>query len=84
MKPEEIKTYDEHLKKVADLKLPEPLPTFFTVAEDAKRAAETNYVLTTGDGRDRARTSRSPRGFPFQQAKDSIFETDGGRGWSIG
>ncbi|MBL9140185.1 MAG: DUF1553 domain-containing protein [Verrucomicrobiales bacterium] len=65
MKPEEIKIYDAHLKKVADLKPPEPLPTFFTVVEDAKRAAETNYVLTTGDPARPRKNHPVTSGFPF-------------------
>lgn len=65
MKPEEVKTYEGYLKQINDLKAPEPLPRFWTVVEDAKRAAETNYVLVTGDPkRPKMQQPVSP-GFPF-------------------
>src|SRR5207244_3472500 len=49
MPPAEVKQYDEYLKQINALKAPEPLPVFWTVEEDAKRAGEKSYVLTTGD-----------------------------------
>ncbi len=65
MKPEEVAQYDVYLKQIADLKAPEPLPVFWTVADDSKRAAATNYVLVTGDPK-RPKTSQPvPPGFPF-------------------
>ena len=68
MKPEEVARYDAYLKEIQALKPPDPLPEFWTVVEDAKRAASTNYVLTTGDP-NRPKTSQpvSP-GFPFAPA----------------
>jgi len=69
MSPEEVKQYEEYLKQIKELKAPEPLPVFWTVEEDAKRASETNYVLTTGDPtRPRLSQPVGP-GFPFAQKK---------------
>lgn len=65
MTPEEIRRYDEYLRQIKALKPPPGLPVFWTVVEDAKRAAETNYVLTTGDpARPRKNLPVKP-GFPF-------------------
>ena len=49
MPPELIPRYDAYLKELADLKAPEPLVVFWTVEDEAKRAAQKSYVLTTGD-----------------------------------
>lgn len=69
MSADEVKQYEEFLKQIEELKVAEPLPVFWTVEEDAKRAAETNYVLTTGDPT-RARLSQPVQpGFPFAQKK---------------
>ena len=65
MKPEEIRRYDEYLRQLAALKRPEEAPVFWTVAEDAKRAAETRYVLLTGDPARPKKNQPVPPGFPF-------------------
>ncbi len=65
MSAEEISRYDAYLKQINDLKAPEPLPVFFTVAEDLKRASETNYVLTTGDPARPRKSQPVGPGFPF-------------------
>ena len=65
MKPEEIPVYDAFLKQIVELKPPEPLPEFWTVAEDAKRASQTNYVLTTGDPARPKLSQPVGPGFPF-------------------
>lgn len=49
MPPEQIPKYEAYLKELASLKAPEPLVVFWTVEDDAKRATEKAYVLTTGD-----------------------------------
>lgn len=69
MTAEEIKTYDTHLKAIDDLKPPEPLPVFWTVAEDPKRAAQTNYVLNTGDPKRPMLERPVGSGFPFAPAR---------------
>src|SRR5947207_13425528 len=69
MPAEEVKQYEVYLKELNELKAPEPLPVFWTVEEDAKRASETNYVLTTGDPT-RPRLSQPVQpGVPFAQRK---------------
>jgi hypothetical protein len=74
MPAEEVKQYEDYLKQIAELKPPEPLPVFWTVEEDAKRASETNYVLTTGDPT-RPRLSQPVQpGFPFAKTKPEFRE----------
>ena len=69
MSAEEVRQYEDYLKQINELKAPEPLPVFWTVEEDPKRASETNYVLTTGDPT-RPRLSQPVEpGFPFAQTK---------------
>ena len=41
MPAEEVKQYEEYLKQINELKPPQPLPAFWTVEEDARRAGET-------------------------------------------
>jgi hypothetical protein len=74
MNAEEIKRYDEFLKQIAALKPPEPLPEFWTVAEDPKRASETSYVLTTGDPARPRKSQPVPPGFPFAPEKTEFRE----------
>ncbi|MCI0534501.1 MAG: DUF1549 and DUF1553 domain-containing protein [Verrucomicrobiales bacterium] len=74
MKPEEVKQYDEYLKQIDGLKPPEALPVFWTVAEDAKRASETNYVLVTGDPARPKKSQPVPPGFPFAPEKIGFRE----------
>src|SRR6185369_7562252 len=69
MSAEEVKQYEAYLKEINELKAPEPLPAFWTVEEDGKRAAETNYVLTTGDPTRPALSQPVQPGFPFAQKK---------------
>ena len=69
MPAEEVKQYEDYLKQIDELKPPEPLPVFWTVEEDAKRAAETNYVLTTGDPTRPKLSQPVPPGFPFAPTK---------------
>ena len=69
MPPDEVKQYDEYLKQINALKAPEPLPVFWTVDEDAKRASETNYVLTTGDPTRPKISQPVQPGFPFAPEK---------------
>ncbi len=77
MTSEEVKRYDEFLKQIAAVKPPEPLPVFWTVAEDAKRASETNYVLITGDPARPKKSQPVKPGFPF--APDKIEFREGRR-----
>lgn len=49
MPQDQIPRYEAYLKELADLKAPEPLVVFWTVEDDARRATEKSYVLTTGD-----------------------------------
>ena len=74
MNPEEIKRYDEYLQRINALKPPDPLPVFWTVAEDAKRASETNYVLITGDPARPKKSQPVQPGFPFAPAKVEFRE----------
>src|SRR5947207_8559169 len=69
MPAEAVKQYEEYLKQIDELKPPEPLPVFWTVEEDAKRAAETNYVLTTGDPTRPKLSQPVQPGFPFAPTK---------------
>ncbi|MCW5558351.1 MAG: DUF1553 domain-containing protein [Verrucomicrobiae bacterium] len=74
MPADQIPRYDEFLKALRELKAPEPLPQFWTVAEDALRASRTNYVLKTGEP-DRPILSRPVRpGFPFAQEEPEFRE----------
>lgn len=77
MTPGEIKRYDEFLKQLAALKQPESLPVFWSVAEDAKRASETNYVLITGDPARPKKSQPVTPGFPF--APDKVEFREGRR-----
>ncbi len=74
MPPEEIKQYETYLKQINELKAPQPLPAFWTVEEDAKRAAETNYVLTTGDPTRPALSQPVQPGYPFAHEKPEFRE----------
>ena len=74
MPPDEVKQYEEQLKQLNALKPPEPLPEFWTVEEDAKRAAETNYVLITGDPARPKLSQPVPPGFPFAQKPPEFRE----------
>ncbi len=65
MTPDVIKEYDEYLNQLAALKAPEPLPVFWTVEDDAKRAAEKRYVLTTGDPARPKLSQEVEPGFPL-------------------
>jgi hypothetical protein len=69
MPPEEAKQYDDYLKRISALKAPQPLPVFWTVEEDAKRAAEKCYVLTTGDPTRPKLNEEVQPGFPFAPEK---------------
>lgn len=69
MSAEDVKKYEGYLKQIADLKPPEPLPVFWTVEDDAKRLAETNYVLTTGDPTRPKLSQPVGPGFPFAREK---------------
>jgi hypothetical protein len=74
MPAEEIKQYDEYLKQIKELKAPQPLPAFWTVEEDARRAAETNYVLTTGDPTRPIQSKPVQPGYPFAQKTPQLRE----------
>ncbi len=65
MPPDKVKQYEGYLKEIKELKTPTPLPEFWSVADDAKRASETNYVLTTGDPSRPKLTQPVQPGFPF-------------------
>ena len=65
MKPDEIRQYDEYLKQINALPALDPLPGFWTVTEDAKRASETNYVLVSGDPARPKKSQPVQPGFPF-------------------
>jgi hypothetical protein len=74
MPAEELKQYEEYLKQIKELKAPEPLPAFWTVEDNAKRASETNYVLTTGDPTRPSLSQPVQPGFPFAQAPPEFRE----------
>ncbi len=74
MPKELIPQYDDFLKQLKDLKAPEPLPQFWTVYEDAKRATETNYVLKTGNPATPILTRPTEPGFPFATTKPEFRE----------
>ena len=74
MPAEEIKEYDEYLKQIKELKAPQPLPAFWTVEEDARRAAQTNYVLTTGDPTRPMQSKPVQPGYPFAQKQPQFRE----------
>jgi hypothetical protein len=74
MPAEEVKQYEAYLKQINELKAPEPLPAFWTVEADAKRAAETNYVLTTGDPTRPTLSQPVQPGYPFAQKKPEFRE----------
>ncbi len=69
MSPTEAKQYDGYLKQLKELTPPEPLPVFWTVEEDAKRASEKSYVLTTGDPTRPKLNEEVKPGFPFAPEK---------------
>jgi len=69
MSPEEARQYDDYLKQIKELTPPEPLPVFWTVEEDAKRAAEKNFVLITGDPKRPKSNQEVQPGFPFGPEK---------------
>lgn len=69
-----IPRYDEFLKSLKELKPPEPLPQFWTVAEDALRAAQTNYVLKTGNPAQPNRNRPVQPGFPFARRDPEFRE----------
>ncbi|MEO8428658.1 MAG: DUF1549 and DUF1553 domain-containing protein [Verrucomicrobiota bacterium] len=72
MTPDEVKQYDDYLKQINALKAPEPLLVFWTVEEDAKRASQTNYVLTTGDPTRPMLSQPVQPGFPFALTKPEL------------
>ena len=74
MPAEEVKQYEEYLKQINELKPPQPLPAFWTVEEDARRAGETNYVLTTGDPTRPIQSQPVQPGYPFAQEKPEFRE----------
>jgi hypothetical protein len=74
MSADQVKQYEEYLKQINELKAPEPLPAFWTVEEDARRAAETNYVLTTGDPTRPMSSQPVQPGYPFAQTKPEFRE----------
>lgn len=63
------KQYDALMKQFNALKPPEPLPVFYTVQEDAKRATEKSYVLNTGDPTRPKLEQEVQSGFPFAPEK---------------
>jgi uncharacterized protein DUF1553/uncharacterized protein DUF1549 len=69
MSPEEARQYDDYLKQIKELTPPEPLPVFWTVEEDAKRAGEKSYVLITGDAKRPKSNQEVQPGFPFAPEK---------------
>ena len=74
MPPEKVKEYENFLKQIESMKPPEPLPVFWSVEEDAKRAAETNYVLRTGDPTRPKLNQPVGPGFPFAPTKVDFRE----------
>ena len=74
MPAEQVKQYEAYLKQINELKAPEPLPAFWTVEEDGKRAGETNYVLTTGDPTRPMLGQPVQPGFPFAEKKPEFRE----------
>src|SRR5579859_878435 len=61
----EVKQYVKFLKQLEAVKQPERLPIFWTVEEDAKRAMEKSYILTTGDPARPKLDHEVQPGFPF-------------------
>ena len=74
MPKDQIPQYDAYLKQIRELKPPEPLPEFWTVYEDAHRAAETNYVLKTGNPERPILTRPVAPGFPFSHGSPEFRE----------
>ncbi len=74
MPPETAKEYDALMKKLNGLKRPDPLPVFYTVQEDAKRAGEKSYVLNTGDPAKPKLDKEVQPGFPFASEKIEFRE----------
>ena len=74
MPVEKVKQYDEYLRQIKELKAPPPLPAFWTVEEDARRATETNYVLTTGDPTRPMLSQPVQPGYPFAREKPEFRE----------
>ncbi len=80
MPPAEIKQYEAYLREIRELKPPDPLPVFWAVEEDAKRAAEKSYILTTGDPT-RPRLNQevqpgfplAPKGLEFHSGRRETF-----------
>jgi hypothetical protein len=77
MPPDVAKEYDALMKRFNALKRPDPLPVFYTVQEDAKRATEKSYVLNTGDPTKPKLDKEVQPGFPF--ASDKIEFREGRR-----
>jgi hypothetical protein len=71
------KEYDALMRKFNALKRPDPLPVFYTVQEDAKRAGEKSYVLNTGDPARPKLDQEVHPGFPF--APDKLEFREGRR-----
>ncbi len=65
MPPDVAKQYDGLMKTFNALKAPEPLPVFYAVQEDSRRAGEKSYVLTTGDPTRPKLDKEVQPGFPF-------------------
>jgi hypothetical protein len=77
MPKDKAKEYDAFLGKLNSLKQPKPLPVFWTVEEDPKRALEKSYVLTTGDPTRPKLDHEVHPGFPF--APDHLEFREGRR-----
>jgi hypothetical protein len=69
MPPDVAKQYDELVKEFRAQKEPAPLPVFYNVHEDAKRAGEKSYVLNTGDPARPKLDKEVQPGFPFAPEK---------------
>jgi hypothetical protein len=74
MPAEKVSRYEEYLKRIRELKAPEPLPVFWIVEEDAKRTSETNHVLTSGDPARPELNRPVQPGFPFARTKPEFRE----------
>ncbi|MBI3867904.1 MAG: DUF1553 domain-containing protein [Verrucomicrobia bacterium] len=74
MPREQVKQYDTMLAQIQALKAPAPLPTFCSVEDDAQRAGQPRYVLTSGDPERPRKSQPVKAGFPFSGGSPDFRE----------
>lgn len=72
MTTNEVRQYEQHLKRISELKPPPPLPVFWTVEEDAKRADQERFILVTGNPERPKKSAPVKPGFLFAQEHPDI------------